>query len=287
MPLENLSCQKSAGGWTKRYRHRSATLGCDMVFSVYLPPQIESGEKLPVLYWLSGLSCTDENFMQKAGAHRIAAELGMVIVTPDTSPRGDNIPGDPDGGWDFGHGAGFYLNATQAPWAQHYRMHDYVVHELPALIEASFPVSDKRGISGHSMGGHGALVCALRNPGRYQSLSAFAPICNPMIVPWGEKAFSRYLGDDRSQWREWDASQLIATAAERLPILIDQGDRDQFLSIQLKPEILQAAALAAGHRVDLRIQPGYDHSYYFIASFIEDHLRHHARELGITEQPAA
>lgn len=279
MTLENLSCQKSAGGWHKRYRHRSATLGCDMTFSIYLPPQIESGAKLPVLYWLSGLSCTDETFMQKAGAHRVAAELGMVIVAPDTSPRGDDVPGDPDGGWDFGHGAGFYLNATQAPWAQHYRMHDYVVHELPALIEASFAVSDKRGISGHSMGGHGALVCALRNPGRYQSLSAFAPICNPMIVPWGEKAFSRYLGEDRSQWREWDASQLIVTAAEKLPILIDQGDRDQFLTVQLKPEVLQVAALAAGHPLDLRMQHGYDHSYYFIASFIEDHLRHHARAL--------
>jgi S-formylglutathione hydrolase len=279
MTLENLSCQKSAGGWYKRYRHRSATLGCDMAFSIYLPPQIESGAKLPVLYWLSGLSCTDETFMQKAGAQRVAAELGVVIVAPDTSPRGDDVPGDPDGGWDFGHGAGFYLNATQAPWAQHYRMHDYVVHELPALIEASFPVSDKRGISGHSMGGHGALVCALRNPGRYQSLSVFAPICNPMIVPWGEKAFSRYLGDDRSQWREWDASQLIATAAEKLPILIDQGDRDQFLTVQLKPEVLQVAALAAGHPLELRMQHGYDHSYYFIASFIEDHLRHHARTL--------
>ncbi|PKO45774.1 MAG: S-formylglutathione hydrolase [Betaproteobacteria bacterium HGW-Betaproteobacteria-4] len=279
MTLENLSCQKSAGGWTKRYRHRSTALGCDMTFSIYLPPQIESGEKLPVLYWLSGLSCTDETFMQKAGAQRIAAELGMVIVAPDTSPRGDDVPGDPDGGWDFGQGAGFYLNATQAPWAQHYRMHDYVAHELPALIEASFAVSDKRGISGHSMGGHGALVCALRNPGRYQSLSAFAPICNPMIVPWGEKAFSRYLGEERSQWREWDASQLIATAAEKLPILIDQGDRDQFLTVQLKPEVLQVAALAAGHPLDLRMQHGYDHSYYFIASFIEDHLRHHARAL--------
>ena len=287
MSLENLSCQKSAGGWYKRYRHRSATLGCDMVFSVYLPPQIESGEKLPVLYWLSGLSCTDENFMQKAGAHRIAAELGMVIVAPDTSPRGDDVPGDPDGGWDFGHGAGFYLNATQAPWAQHYRMHDYVVHELPALIEASFPVSDKRGICGHSMGGHGALVCALRNPGRYQSLSAFAPISNPMTVPWGEKALSRYLGEDRTSWREWDASQLIATATEKLPILIDQGDRDQFLTVQLKPETLQVAALAAGHPLQLRMQHGYDHSYYFIASFIDDHLRHHAQALCQTCPPDA
>lgn len=279
MNLDNISCQKSFGGWQKRYRHRSKTLNCDMVFSIYLPPQIEQGEKLPVLYWLSGLSCTDENFMQKAGAQRIAAELGIVIVAPDTSPRGADVPGDPDGGWDFGLGAGFYLNATQAPWATHYRMHDYVVHELPALIEASFPVSDQRGISGHSMGGHGALVCALRNPGRYQSLSAFAPICNPMAAPWGEKAFSRYLGEDHSSWREWDASLLIANASEKLPIFIDQGDRDDFLAIQLKPEAIESAAKLAGHPITLRIQAGYDHSYFFIASFIEDHLRHHANSL--------
>jgi len=279
MNLENLSCQKLFGGWHKRYRHHSSTLNCAMAFSIYLPPQVELGEKLPVLYWLSGLSCTDETFMQKAGAQRLAAELGIIIVAPDTSPRGDDVPGDPDGGWDFGHGAGFYLNATQAPYARHYRMHDYVVHELPALIEASFPVSGKRGISGHSMGGHGALVCALRNPGRYQSLSAFAPICNPAAVPWGEKAFTRYLGVDRASWREWDASQLLANADEKLPILIDQGDRDQFLAVQLRPEVLQVAALAAGHPLTLRTQAGYDHSYYFITSFIDDHLRHHAQAL--------
>jgi S-formylglutathione hydrolase len=279
MPLENLSCQKSFGGWLKRYRHRASTLNCDMVFSIYLPPQMEQGEKLPVLYWLSGLSCTDENFMQKAGAFRLAAELGLIIVAPDTSPRGAEVPGDPDGGWDFGHGAGFYLNATQAPWATHYRMHDYVVQELPALIEANFAVGERRGIFGHSMGGHGALVCALRNPGRYQSLSAFAPICSPAAVPWGEKAFSRYLGEDRALWREWDASQLLANAGEKLPILIDQGDRDQFLAVQLKPEALQAAASAAGHPLTLRQQAGYDHSYFFIASFIDDHLRHHAAAL--------
>lgn len=279
MNLENLSCQKLFGGWHKRYRHHSSTLNCAMAFSIYLPPQVELGEKLPVLYWLSGLSCTDETFMQKAGAQRLAAELGIIIVAPDTSPRGDDVPGDPDGGWDFGHGAGFYLNATQAPYARHYRMHDYVVHELPALIEASFPVSGKRGISGHSMGGHGALVCALRNPGRYQSLSAFAPICNPAAVPWGEKAFAGYLGVDRASWREWDASQLLANAGEKLPMLIDQGDRDQFLAVQLRPEVLQVAALAAGHPLTLRTQAGYDHSYYFIASFIDDHLRHHAQAL--------
>ena len=279
MSLENISCQKSFGGWHKRYRHRSASLNCDMVFAVYLPPQAEQGEKLPVLYWLSGLTCTDENFMQKAGAHRLAAELGLIIVAPDTSPRGPDVPDDPDAAYDFGLGAGFYLNATQDPRAQHYRMHDYVVDELPALIEANFPVSDKRGISGHSMGGHGALVCALKNPGRYQSLSAFAPITNPADCPWGEKAFSNYLGEDRSRWREWDACALIAKAQEKLPILVDQGDRDDFMVNQLKPEALVSAARAADHPLTMRIQPGYDHSYYFISSFIDDHLRHHAQAL--------
>lgn len=279
MALEIVSSNKSFGGWHKRYRHRSSSLGCDMVFAVYLPPQAEQGEKLPVLYWLSGLTCTDENFMQKAGAQRLAAELGLVIVAPDTSPRGDGVPDDPDGAWDFGLGAGFYLNATEEPWAQHYRMYDYVVDELPALIEANFPVSDRRGISGHSMGGHGALVCALKNPGRYRSLSAFAPISNPMACPWGEKAFSRYLGPDRSRWRAWDACALLVEAKERLPLLVDQGDRDDFMHGQLKPDALQAAADAAGHPLRLRIQPGYDHSYYFIASFIDDHLRHHAEAL--------
>ncbi|TYP65160.1 MULTISPECIES: S-formylglutathione hydrolase [Pseudomonadaceae] len=279
MSLENISCQKSFGGWHKRYRHRSASLNCDMVFAVYLPPQAEQGEKLPVLYWLSGLTCTDENFMQKAGAHRLAAELGLIIVAPDTSPRGPDVPDDPDAAYDFGLGAGFYLNATQDPWAQHYRMHDYVVDELPALIEANFPVSDKRGISGHSMGGHGALVCALKNPGRYQSLSAFAPITNPADCPWGEKAFSNYLGEDRSRWREWDACALIAKAQEKLPILVDQGDRDDFMVNQLKPEALVSAARAADHPLTMRTQPGYDHSYFFISSFIDDHLRHHAQAL--------
>ena len=279
MNLENISCQKSFGGWHKRYRHRSSSLNCDMVFAVYLPSQAEQGEKLPVLYWLSGLTCTDENFMQKAGAHRLAAELGLIIVAPDTSPRGPGVPDDPDAAYDFGLGAGFYLNATQEPWAKHYRMYDYVVDELPALIEANFPVSGKRGISGHSMGGHGALVCALKNPGRYQSLSAFAPIANPADCPWGEKAFSGYLGNDRSRWREWDACALIAQAQERLPILVDQGDRDDFLANQLKPDSLEAAAKAADHPLTLRIQPGYDHSYYFISTFIDDHLRHHAKAL--------
>ncbi|WP_263264061.1 S-formylglutathione hydrolase [Pseudomonas sp. RIT-PI-S] len=281
MSLENLSCQKSFGGWHKRYKHRSSSLGCDMVFAVYLPPQAESGQRLPVLYWLSGLTCTDENFMQKAAAQRLAAELGLILVAPDTSPRGQEVPGDPDGAWDFGHGAGFYLNATQPPYAQHYRMHDYVVDELPVLIEANFPASAARAIAGHSMGGHGALVCALRNPGRYRSISAFAPISNPMDCPWGQKAFSRYLGEDRNRWREWDASVLLAKATEQLPLLVDQGDRDDFLTSQLKPEALQKACADAGYPLTLRLQPGYDHSYYFIASFIEDHLRHHAAALGL------
>ena len=280
MPLTNISCQKSFGGWHKRYQHRSEVLGCNMVFAVYLPPQAEQGVKLPVLYWLSGLTCTDENFTHKAGAMKLAAELGLIIVCPDTSPRGEGVPDDPEGAWDFGLGAGFYVNATQQPWAQHYRMHDYVVQELPALVEAHFPASQQRGISGHSMGGHGALVCALRNPGRYQSVSAFAPISNPMDCPWGQKAFTHYLGEERARWREWDACVLISEASEKLPLLVDQGDRDDFLAVQLKPEALQQAAKLADHPLTLRLQPGYDHSYFFIASFIDDHLRHHARALS-------
>jgi S-formylglutathione hydrolase len=279
MSLELITKQKSFGGRQQRYRHQSTVLNCSMHFSIYLPPQAEQAEPLPVLYWLSGLTCTDETFMQKAGAQRLAAELGLVIVTADTSPRGPGVPDDPDGAWDFGLGAGFYLNATQPPWAEHYRMHDYVVHELPALIEAHFPVSQRRGISGHSMGGHGALVCALRNPGRYQSLSAFAPISNPSHCPWGEKAFSGYLGADRDAWRAWDACALLATAQEQLPILIDQGEGDEFLLTQLKPEALQAQASLREHPLWLRRQPDYDHGYYFIASFIDDHLRHHAAAL--------
>lgn len=279
MTLEIVSSNKSFGGWHKRYRHRSSSLNCDMVFAVYLPPQAEQGAKLPVLYWLSGLTCTDENFMQKAGAQRMAAELGLIIIAPDTSPRGEGVADDANGAYDFGLGAGFYVNATQEPFARHYRMYDYVVQELPALIEANFPVSDKRGIAGHSMGGHGALICALKNPGRYQSVSAFSPISNPMNCPWGEKAFSLYLGEERSRWREWDASVLIAEASEKLPILVDQGDRDDYLEGQLKPQALQAAAKTAAHPLTLRMQPGYDHSYYFIASFIDDHLRHHAKHL--------
>ncbi len=280
MSFETIARQRCCGGWQLRCRHPSDTLDCDMTFAVYLPPQAEQPDaKLPVLYWLSGLTCTDENFTQKAGAQRLAAELGLVIVCPDTSPRGPQVPADPDGAWDFGLGAGFYVNATEAPWNHHYRMHDYVVHELPALVESGFPVSARRGISGHSMGGHGALVCALRNPGRYQSVSAFSPICHPSVVPWGEKALSRFLGADKAAWKNWDACELMASTAERLPLLVDQGADDSFLQTQLRPELLEAAARAAGHPLELRMRAGYDHSYYFVASFIDDHLRHHAAAL--------
>ncbi|UAW99290.1 S-formylglutathione hydrolase [Halopseudomonas nanhaiensis] len=279
--LELVAANRSFGGWHKRCRHRSDVLGCDMIFAVYLPPQAEQGNPLPVLYWLSGLTCTDENFMQKAGAQRLAAELGLVIVCPDTSPRGEGVPDDPDGAYDFGLGAGFYVNATQQPWATHYRMYDYVARELPALIEANFPVSEQRSISGHSMGGHGALICALKNPGRYRSVSAFAPIANPSACSWGQKALGRYLGPDEAQWKQWDASELMAQATEKLPCLVDQGEDDSFLLEQLKPEALEEAAAAAGYPLTLRRQPGYDHSYYFIASFIDEHLHHHARALGV------
>jgi S-formylglutathione hydrolase len=250
-----------------------------MTVAVFLPPQAEKSP-VPVLYWLSGLTCTDENFMQKAGAQRMAAELGMAIVAPDTSPRGTNLPGEHES-YDLGSGAGFYVNATQAPWSGHYRMYDYVTRELPQLVESRFPLSDKRGISGHSMGGHGALVCYLKNPGFYRSVSAFAPICNPSNCPWGQKAFSAYLGENRDAWQGYDASHLIGEAVEKAPMLIDQGTEDEFLGEELKPGALEQAAIASHYPLELRYQDGYDHSYYFIASFIEDHLRHHAQGLGL------
>ncbi len=279
--VTQLSETRVFGGRLLRLHHESATLGCAMTFALFLPPQVDAvaGATVPALYWLSGLTCTDENFCQKAGAFRLAAELGLAIVAPDTSPRGEGVPGDPDGAWDFGLGAGFYVDATEQPWAAHYRMHDYVTRELPELVERAFPLNDRRSISGHSMGGHGALVCALRHPGFYRSVSAFSPIVNPAAVPWGEKALGRYLGPDRTRWAEWDACALIANATERLHILIDQGDRDSFLETQLKPQNLVAAAAGVGHPLTLRMQPGYDHSYFFIASFIDDHLRHHAAAL--------
>lgn len=273
MSLEIISQNKSFGGWHKQYSHQSDVLNCRMRFAVYLPPQASAETPVPVLYWLSGLTCSDENFMQKAGAQRIAAELGIAIVAPDTSPRGDDVADD--AGYDMGKGAGFYLNATQAPWKSHYRMYDYVVTELPALIETTFPVTEQRALAGHSMGGHGALVIALRNPGRFSSVSAFSPISNPMNCPWGQKAFSQYLGNDREQWRAYDASELMRTATASLPALVDQGEADNFLQEQLQPEALEKAAAVSVFPLTLRRHEGYDHSYYFIASFIEDHLRFH------------
>ncbi len=271
--IEHRAC---FGGWQDVYEHASDTLGCTMRFAVYLPPQAGSAT-LPVLYWLSGLTCNEQNFITKAGAQRYAAEHGVILVAPDTSPRGDDVA-DADS-YDLGKGAGFYVDATQAPWATHYRMYDYVVNELPALIEAQFPVTGARAISGHSMGGHGALVIALKNPGRYRSVSAFSPIVAPSQVPWGEKAFGAYLGDDRAAWRAFDATALVETATERLPLLIDQGDADEFLDGQLRPQLLTAACDAVGHPIELRMQPGYDHSYYFIQSFIGEHIAHHAKAL--------
>ena len=277
--IENISVNKSFGGWQKQYSHQSTVLNCAMRFAIYLPPQVSNGEKVPVLYWLSGLTCTDENFMQKAGAQRIAAELGMAIVAPDTSPRGENVANDD--GYDLGQGAGFYVNATQAPWERHYQMYDYIVHELPQLIEATFPVSDKRAISGHSMGGHGALTIAMRNPKRYSSMSAFSPICNPINAPWGKKAFSSYLGSDKASWREHDASELMRTAKQFIPAKVDQGGADDFLIEQLQPETLTAAAKASGYPLALTTHEGYDHSYYFISSFIDQHLRFHAEHFSL------
>ena len=276
--MEMLEEHRCYGGWQQRWQHHSTTLNCPMTFSLFLPPE---GKKTPppVLYWLSGLTCNDENFTTKAGAQRVAAELGIVLVMPDTSPRGEGVAND--AAYDLGQGAGFYLNATQAPWAAHYRMYDYLRDELPALIQEQFNVSERCAISGHSMGGHGALMLALKNPGKYCSASAFAPIVNPSRVPWGKKAFSAYLGDDIARWAEWDSTELLlASRAEApVPLLIDQGDNDQFLADQLQPAVFAEAARQKDWPLTLRIQPGYDHSYYFIATFIEDHLRFHAEHL--------
>ncbi|MEB6378447.1 S-formylglutathione hydrolase [Leclercia adecarboxylata] len=265
-------------GRQQRWRHDSRVLNCAMTFSIFLPPANGSA-KPPVLYWLSGLTCNDENFTTKAGAQRVAAELGIALVMPDTSPRGDDVADDE--GYDLGKGAGFYLNATQAPWAGHYRMYDYLCDELPALLQAEFALSDRCAISGHSMGGHGALIMALKNPGKYVSVSAFAPIVNPIQVPWGQKAFTNYLGEDSAAWQEWDSCALMLASQpeQAIPTLIDQGDADQFLASQLQPAVLAEAARQKAWPLTLRIQPGYDHSYYFIASFIEDHLRFHAQQL--------
>lgn len=275
--MERLERHACCGGWQEVWSHRSATLGCTMRFGIYLPPQTER-QPCPVLYWLSGLACTEQNFITKAGAQRYAAVHGLVLVAPDTSPRGAEVADDP--AIDLGQGAGFYLNAVVPPWSAHYFMYDYVVDELPRLIETNFPVTDARAVSGHSMGGHGALVVALKNPDRYRSASAFAPIAAPARAPWGEKAFTAYLGPDRAAWHEWDASELLGRLERPLrQLLVDQGADDPFLTEQLRPELLRTACERAGQSLELRVHAGYDHSYYFVATFVGDHLAHHARAL--------
>ena len=277
--LEIVSESRCFGGRQVTYKHRSAACACTMRFAAYLPPAAELGP-VPAVYWLSGLTCTEENFSVKSGAQRYAAELGVALIIPDTSPRGVDIPGE-DAQIDIGTGAGFYVNATEAPWAPHYKMYDYVTEELVGLVNADLPVDPARkSISGHSMGGHGALTIALGNPGRYRSLSAFAPIVAPSRVPWGEKALGRYLGSDRAAWRRHDAVALIEDGARVDEILVDQGMADNFLAEQLRPELLEAACRDAGIALTLRMQPGYDHSYYFISTFMEDHLRWHAERLS-------
>ncbi|MCF6765937.1 S-formylglutathione hydrolase [Thiotrichales bacterium 19S3-7] len=275
--MDLVSSTQCFGGSHQRYTHYSDTLNTQMQFAVYLPPQYQN-QATPLLYWLSGLTCTDENFMQKAGALKLASELGLAIIAPDTSPRGDNVPDDPQNAYDFGIGAGFYLNALKEPWRENYQMYDYILKELPSIVENNFKFIGKPALSGHSMGGHGALVLALRNPQNFGSVSAFSPICHPTIVPWGKKAFSNYLGDDETLWAKYDSVILmknLSTVGAMPEILIDQGDNDQFLEVQLKPELLEKAAKQVNYPLTLRYQKGYDHSYYFISTFINDHLMFH------------
>jgi len=282
MTLTTISQSQCFNGIQGVYSHSSPETGCTMRFGVFMPPQAASASApVPVLYWLSGLTCTEENFIVKAGAQRVAAELGIAIVTPDTSPRGIDLPGIADS-YDFGNGAGFYVDATQAPWSRHFRMYSYITQELPWLITANFSVDPSRaGVFGHSMGGHGALTLALRNPQLYKSVSAFAPIASPMRCPWGEKALTGYLGPEREAWREYDATALIESRGWKgTPLLVDQGTKDQFLATQLRPELLRDTCERAGVALDLRMREGYDHSYFFIASFVEEHLRFHARNLS-------
>jgi S-formylglutathione hydrolase len=279
MTLDTVSTVKSFGGTQGVYRHASRETGTDMVFAVYLPPQAEAGAKLPVLWYLSGLTCTHANVMEKGGYQRVCAELGLILIAPDTSPRGADVPDDP--AYDFGQGAGFYVDATEEPFARNYRMYSYITDELPVLLEAHFPIdAGRQSVTGHSMGGHGALTLALRNPSRFRSVSAFAPIVAPSQVPWGEKALSRYLGADRAAWRAADAVALIEDGARVREILVDQGTADSFLERELKPELLEAACRDAGIALTLRMQEGYDHSYYFISTFIEDHVRWHWQRLA-------
>ena len=283
MEIETISETRCFGGTMGFYRHESSVNNCDMQFAVYAPPQAASG-KVPVVTFLSGLTCTEENFMTKSGAQRYAAELGLMIVAPDTSPRGDDVPDDPDGAYDFGLGAGMYVNATEKPWSQNYQMYDYVVTELQDAVFSNFPGDvDRQGLTGHSMGGHGALTIGLKHPDIYSSLSAFAPICTTLQSPWGQKALTNYLGSDQSAWREYDASEVargIGDSSAFSKILVDQGSDDAFLEEQLKPQLFEAACKESGLALELRMHDGYDHGYYFIATFIGDHLNHHAEILG-------
>ena len=281
MTLETVSTARSHGGVQGVYRHRSSSTGTEMTFSVFVPPQADEGAALPVIWYLSGLTCTHANVTEKGEYRQACAELGLVFVAPDTSPRDEGVPDDPAGAYDFGLGAGFYVDATEPPFDRHYRMYSYVTEELPALVAAHFPIDPARqGVMGHSMGGHGALTVALRNPGRFRSVSAFAPIVAPTQVPWGEKALGGYLGSDRASWRHHDAVALIEDGARVEALLVDQGEADNFLADQLKPELLEAACTAAGIPLELRLQPGYDHSYYFISTFVAEHLRWHSKRLG-------
>ena len=283
MTIKTLSESNCFGGTQGFYRHCSGINDCDMQFSVFVPPQAADG-KVPVLTFLSGLTCTEENFMVKSGAQRVAAELGIMLVSPDTSPRGEGVPDDPDGEYDFGMGAGFYLNATEAPWSKHFHMYDYVTTELQVAVFRNFPGdSSRHGLTGHSMGGHGALTIGLRNPEIFKSISAFAPICTTLHSPWGKKALGNYLGEDTSTWIDFDAAEVarnVSNASSYGKILVDQGLADVWLEEQLKPELLEAACAESGLQLEVRRHAGYDHGYFFISTFIEDHLRFHADSLG-------
>jgi S-formylglutathione hydrolase len=284
MTLETLSETRCFGGKMGFYRHPSRANDCDMQFSVFVPPQAADGA-VPVVTFLSGLTCTEANFMVKSGAQRTAADLGIMLVSPDTSPRGDGVPDDPDGDYDFGLGAGFYLNATEEPWSRHYNMYDYVMNELQPAVFDNFPGdAGRHGLTGHSMGGHGALTIGLKHPDVFQSLSAFAPICTTLHSLWGQKALRYFLGSDLSTWHEYDACEVarnVVSGAERPTILVDQGKDDAYLAEQLKPELFAAACAESGLSLELRMHDGYDHGYYFISTFVEDHLRHHAKILGL------
>lgn len=280
MGLELLSSNRCFAGEQRRYQAASKALSGNTVFSVFMP-DFAASNPVPVLVYLSGLTCTDENAVTKAGAQRVASELGIAVVFPDTSPRGDGVPDDPDGAYDLGIGAGFYINATQSPWSSHYQMESFIVEELPGLLGGLEGLDLTRvSISGHSMGGHGAMTLALKHPGTYRSVSAFSPICNPTDCPWGHKAFTAYLGEDQADWQRHDITALIRSGAEQVPLLVDQGAADAFLDEQLKPHALKAACDEVGYPLTYRLHDGFDHSYFFIASFIEDHLRFHAKYLG-------